>query len=175
MKQLFIVATIFGIFLSGCNQDEASVQEIQPETYTVQSVQALEQRLVQLNEKLSADYLQMKQIYGYAFSNTTALDANNLKSLNVQAVSATALKPVKEHYCSLMNGYFAELYRLGRFNLTVVETIKLNNAPTKGLATQFVNTASFYQFVMEEHSTYKQAQQLMGFGCNLRAALSPIS
>ena len=38
---------------------------------------------------------------------------------------------------------------------------------------KFENADQFYKFILDEHSSYKQAQQVMGFGCNLRGALSP--
>ncbi|RKG31103.1 hypothetical protein D7V32_09470 [Acinetobacter tianfuensis] len=174
MKPFMAAALIGSIFLVGCVEDNTPAQALNPELYSVQNASQLQQKIADLNVKLADDYMQMKQMYGYAFSNTFALNADDLKTLNAQAVSATALKPVKEHYCSMMNGYFNELYRYGHFNQNLMDDVVLNNASAVGLADHFKNAASFYQFVMEEHSTYKQAQQLMGFGCNLRGALSPV-
>ena len=72
-----------------------------------------------------------------------------------------------------MNGYFNELYRLGHYILNLLPAIKMNNAPKTGLKQKFENADQFYKFILDEHSSYKQAQQVMGFGCNLRGALSP--
>jgi len=49
----------------------------------------------------------------------------------------------------------------------------MNNAPASNLKSKFANADAFYNFVLEEHTTYKQAQLGMGFGCNLRGALTP--
>ena len=179
MKCYVTAAVLSSVLLAACSNGETSktdgskAMDVSAAAYTVQDAAKLQQRIAALNAELANSYQQMKRQNAYAFSDSSALNADDLTTLNVQAVSATALKPVKENYCTVMNGYFNELYRLGHFNLNLLDGIAMANAPKTGLRQQFENADTFYRFILEQHTSYKQAQQLMGFGCNLRAALTP--
>ncbi len=68
--------------------------------------------------------------------------------------------------------YFAEMYRLGHFNLAMVKDLKLPNAGQEDWSQVFSNADQFYDFIINRYTTYKQAQETMQYGCNLKAALN---
>lgn len=173
MKPILALTILSSLFFSACSSETPQKTEIDPAVYAVKNAAALQQRMNALNEQLAQNYQQFKQKEQIAFSDQSVLNSHDLKTLNLHAVSSTSLKPTKEAYCQMMNGYFNELYRLGHYNLNLLNDIQMNRAPTSDLKHKFENAEVFYQFILEEHTTYKQAQQIMGFGCNLRAALTP--
>ena len=71
----------------------------------------------------------------------------------------------------MMNAYFADMYRLGHYNLELVDDIQLPNAANENLKDNFSNVDHFYTFILDRYTTYRQVQQTMGYGCNLKAAL----
>lgn len=173
MKPMFAVTILSSLFISACFSEEQQKAEVDPQIYAAKDAQDLQRRIDQLNGRLAQEFQQFKQKESFAFSDQSALDAANLRTLNLHPVSSTSLKPTKEAYCVMMNGYFNELYRLGHYNLNLLDAVKMNNAPKIGLKQKFENADQFYKFILDEHSSYKQAQQVMGFGCNLRGTLSP--
>ena len=74
-------------------------------------------------------------------------------------------------YCDMMNGYFAEMYRLGHYNLNLVNDIQLPNAEKEDLKANFSTADQFYTFILDRYTSYRQVQQTMNYGCNLKAAL----
>lgn len=170
--KLFLAATVFmTVMLTACSANEQEKKTVNPQSYQVADTAALQQRFEQLNQKLASDFTQLKKVESLAFSDQSALDVNNLKSLNQHFVASTALKPAKVAYCDVMNGYFAEMYHLGHFNLDKVGAVKLPNAGNEDLTQVFANTDQFYDFIINRYTTYKQAQETMQYGCNLKAAL----
>src|SRR5690606_23461950 len=99
-----------------------------PVRYQVQTAQGLQQRLDALTVQLAQDFQKFKKVESIAFAHQFPLDVNNRQSLNQHLVSITALKPRKIAYCDMMNSYFADMYRLGHYNLELVDDIKLPNA-----------------------------------------------
>ena len=71
-----------------------------------------------------------------------------------------------------MNHYFSEMYHLGHVNLALVKDVKLPNAANEDLSQVFANADQFYDFIINRYTTYKQAQETMQYGCNLKAALA---
>ena len=120
---------------------------------------------------MAQDFKQFKQVENIAFAHQFPLDVNNLQTLNQHLVASTALKPTKIAYCDMMNGYFAELYRLGHYNLDFLKDVKLPRAEQENLAENFANAESYYDFILNRYTSYRQVQQTMGYGCNLKAAL----
>lgn len=173
MKPIFALTILTSLFFSACSSEKPQKAVIDPAVYRVKNADELQQKINLLNQQLAQDYQNFKKKEYIAFSDQSALDTNDLKTLSLHAVSSTSLKPTKEAYCTMMNTYFNELYRLGYYNLNLLNDVKMNNAPQVDLKHKFENTDQFYTFILEEHSTYKHAQQLMGFGCNLRGALNP--
>ena len=173
MKPMFAATILSSLFISACFSEEQQKAEVDPKIYAAKDAQDLQRRIDQLNGRLAQEFRQFKQKESFAFSDQSALDTANLRTLNLHPVSSTSLKPTKEAYCVMMNGYFNELYRLGHYNLNLLDAVKMNNAPKTGLKQKFENADQFYKFILDEHSSYKQAQQVMGFGCNLRGTLSP--
>ncbi|OTG82732.1 hypothetical protein B9T33_04585 [Acinetobacter sp. ANC 5054] len=170
--KLFLVATVLTtVMLTACSANEQEKKTLNPQSYQVADRAALQQRFEQLNQKLASDFAQLKKVESLAFSDQSALDVNNLKSLNQHFVASTALKPSKVAYCDVMNGYFAEMYHLGHFNLDKVNAVKLPNAGNEDLSQVFANSDQFYDFIINRYTTYKQAQETMQYGCNLKAAL----
>lgn len=171
--KLIAAAAVLSVMMAGCTEPKPEQVQVDINKYRVNDAPALQARLDELNAKLVQEYAQMKHQNAYAFADGSALDASDLMTLNMQAVSATALKPVKENYCAVMNNYFNELYRLGHFNIQLLPDVQIKHAPQQNLAQTFLNAQNFYQFILNDYSSYKQAQQQMGLGCNLLAALSP--
>lgn len=174
MKRIAAAAVFFSALFTACtNQEPQQFKAVNEAAYAAKDAQDLQQKINQLNKQFSEDFKRFKRTESLAFSDQSVLDVNNLKTLNLHTVSSTSLKPSKEAYCKMMNAYFNELYRLGHFNLNKLDGVKMNNAPASNLKSKFANADAFYNFVLEEHTTYKQAQLGMGFGCNLRGALTP--
>ncbi|KGT48383.1 hypothetical protein [Acinetobacter sp. HR7] len=159
-----------GLMLVACSQ-EPQKAEVDPKQYQVRSAQELQQRFEALNQKLAADFAQFKKVESIAFAHQFPLDVNNLQTLNQHLVASTALKPTKIAYCDMMNGYFAEMYRLGHFNLNLLNEVTLPNAKKENLKTDFSSADQFYTFILDRYTSYRQVQQVMNYGCNLKAAL----
>ncbi|EPF72806.1 hypothetical protein [Acinetobacter indicus] len=164
-----VLLTITG--LTACGPHEAEQVQVQPEQYQVASAEQLQQRFSALNRQLEADFQQFKQLESIAFAQQFPLDADNLMTLNQHLVSSTALKPTKAGYCDMMNGYFAEMYRLGHYNLELLDQIQLPQAQQENLKQNFANADNFYNFILNRYTSYRQVQQTMNYGCNLKAAL----
>ncbi|PJI30559.1 hypothetical protein [Acinetobacter pseudolwoffii] len=158
------------IGLTACSK-EPQKPVVDPVKYQVQTAQKLQQRFDALNSQLAQDFQKFKKLESIAFSHQFPLDVNNLQTLNRHLVSSTALKPSKIAYCDMMNAYFADMYRLGHYNLELVDDIQLPNAANENLKDNFSNVDHFYTFILDRYTTYRQVQQTMGYGCNLKAAL----
>ena len=158
------------IGLTACSK-EPQKPVVDPVKYQVQTAQELQQRFDALNSQLAQDFQKFKKLESIAFSHQFPLDVNNLQTLNRHLVSSTALKPSKIAYCDMMNAYFADMYRLGHYNLELVDDIQLPNAANENLKDNFSNVDHFYTFILYRYTTYRQVQQTMGYGCNLKAAL----
>ena len=169
MKVWFGILTA-SMFAVACSSEVKQV-EIDPAQYQVKSAQELQQRFQALNSKLTSDFAQFKKVESNAFAHQYAFDANELKKLNMHLVASTSLKSTKVAYCDMMNGYFAEMYRLGHFNLNLINDVKLPNAPNENLKDNFSSTDHFYNFILDRYTSYRQVQQTMNYGCNLKAAL----
>lgn len=171
MKRLSIMALMLVIgAVQGCSQQK-DTKVVDLAQFKVDTAQALQQRIDERNEKLRADFLQFKKIESIAFSDQSELDVNNLKTLSLHLVSRNALKSSKESYCKMMNQYFADIYHLGHFNLPLISQIQIPQTQSKDLPNYFADAEHYYQFIIQEHTTYKQVQEAMGLGCNLRSAL----
>lgn len=173
MKRIAAAAVFSSALFTACSNQEPQQPAVNEAKICNKDAQDLQQKINQLNMQFSEDFKRFKQAESLAFSDQSVLDVNNLKTLNLHTVSSTSLKPSKEAYCKMMNAYFNELYRLGHFNLNQLDGVKMNNAPASNLKSKFANADAFYTFILEEHTTYKQAQLGMGFGRNLRGALTP--
>lgn len=172
MKPLIFTILISIILVSACSSSEQPKTQIDPQQYKVQDVASLQQRFETLNQQLSKDYQAFKKTNNIAFSDQSVLDVNQLKTLNLHAVSSTSLKPVKQAYCEMMNGYFAEMYHLGHQNSKLIGQVKLPHVQDEDLSKSFADADQFYDFILNRYTTYRQAQEIMGFGCNLKAALN---
>ena len=172
MKPLIWTTLMLSTLLSGCSSEEKPKAVVDVKAYQVDNIDQLQQRFTQLNEKLAVDFKQFKQIENIAFANQYPLDTSDLKTLNMHLVASTALKPTKMAYCDLMNGYFTEMYRLGHSNLNLVKDLKLAHAEHENLEQSFASADQFYDFILNRYTTYRQVQQVMGYGCNLKAALN---
>ena len=172
MKPLIFTILISTILLSACSSSEQYKTQIDPHKYKVQDAASLQQRFETLNQQLSKNYQAFKKNNNIAFSDQSVLDANQLKTLDQNAVSRTSLKPVKQAYCEMMNGYFAEMYHLGNQNLSLIGQVQLPNMQAEDLEKSFANADQFYDFILNHYTTYRQAQEIMGYGCNLKAALN---
>ncbi|WP_436915650.1 hypothetical protein [Acinetobacter gandensis] len=171
--KLFLASTVLtAVMLSACSANEQEKSAVNSQSYQVADATTLQQRFEQLNQKLANDFAQLKKMESLAFSDQSALDVTNLKTLNQHFVANTALKSSKVAYCNVMNGHFAEMYRLGHFNLAMVKDLKLPNAGQEDWSQVFSNADQFYDFIINRYTTYKQAQETMQYGCNLKAALS---
>lgn len=166
--RLGIVAASF--LLLACSNDQEEIL-IDPTQYQVKTPVELQQRIDQLNHQLETDFLAFKKKEMNAFAHQFPLDSNNLNTLNQHLVASTSLKPTKVAYCDLMNSYFSDLYRLGQVNLNLLDQIELSNAKNENLKVIFSNSDEFYHFILDRYTTYRQVQQTMGYGCNLKAAL----
>jgi len=173
MMKPFIFATLISSLLfSACSSSEQHKTQIDPQQYKVHDVASLQQRFETLNQQLSKNYQAFKKTNNIAFSDQSVLDVNQLKTLDQNAVSRTSLKPVKQAYCDMMNGYFAQMYHLGNQNLNLIGQVQLPNMQAEDLAKNFANADQFYDFILNHYTTYRQAQEIMGYGCNLKAALN---
>ena len=171
MKPFVLATLILSVVLSACSSSEQQKIQIDPQKYKVQDAARLQQRFESLNQQLSKDYQAFKKSNNIAFSDQSLLDVNQLQTLNLHAVSSTSLKPVKQAYCQMMNGYFAEMYQLGHQNLNIIGQVKLPHAQGENLSKNFADADQFYDFILNRYTSYRQAQEIMGFGCNLKAAL----
>ena len=171
MKPFVLATLILSVVLSACSSSEQQKIQIDPQKYKVQDAARLQQRFESLNQQLSKDYQAFKKSNNIAFSDQSLLDVNQLQTLNLHAVSSTSLKPVKQAYCQMMNGYFAEMYQLGHQNLNIIGHVKLPHAQGENLSKNFADADQFYDFILNHYTSYRQAQEIMGFGCNLKAAL----
>jgi outer membrane murein-binding lipoprotein Lpp len=171
MKPFVLATLILSVVLSACSSSEQQKIQIDPQKYKVQDAASLQQRFESLNQQLSKDYQAFKKSNNIAFSDQSLLDVNQLQTLNLHAVSSTSLKPVKQAYCQMMNGYFAEMYQLGHQNLNIIGQVKLPHAQGENLSKNFADADQFYDFILNHYTSYRHAQEIMGFGCNLKAAL----
>ena len=171
MKPFVLATLILSVVLSACSSSEQQKIQIDPQKYKVQDAARLQQRFESLNQQLSKDYQAFKKSNNIAFSDQSLLDVNQLQTLNLHAVSSTSLKPVKQAYCQMMNGYFAEMYQLGHQNLNIIGQVKLPHTQGEKLSKNFADADQFYDFILNRYTSYRQAQEIMGFGCNLKAAL----
>ncbi len=128
MKSFVYSSLLVVCGLIACSNPQETQENIDPKQYQVQDAAALQQRIDALNAKLAQDFKQFKQVESIAFAHQFPLDVNNLQTLNQHLVASTALKPTKIAYCDMMNGYFAELYRLGHYNLDLLKDVKLASA-----------------------------------------------
>ena len=135
--KIWLTSLALLVGLTACSQ-EAKKPVVDPVQYQVQTAPELQQRFDALNMKLAQDFQKFKKVESIAFSHQFPLDANNLQSLNRHLVSSTALKPSKIAYCDMMNTYFADMYRLGHYNLELVDEIKLPNASNENLKENFL-------------------------------------
>lgn len=159
------------LWIAACSNSEPATSKVNMAAYQVENAAALQQGFNQLNTKLATDFKHFKQVESQAFSNQSALDVNDLSTLDLHLVASTALKPTKVAYCNLMNGYFAEMYRLGHANLSLLKSVQLPHTEQENLVQDFASVDQFYDFILNRYSSYRQVQQVMGYGCNLKAAL----
>ena len=171
MKPLLWTTLILSLGLVGCGESTPEKAKIDETLYKVNNAQELQTRFTQLNEKLVTDFAQFKKVEHIAFSHQLPLDVNDLKTLNMHLVASTSLKPTKVAYCDLMNHHFAEMYRLGHYNLNLVKDVKLPQAETENLEHDFATADQFYDFIINRYTSYRQVQQVMNYGCNLKEAL----
>lgn len=171
MKSFVYSSLLVVCGLIACSNPQETQENIDPKQYQVQDAVALQQRIDALNTKLAQDFKQFKQAENIAFAHQFPLDVNNLQTLSQHLVASTALKSTKIAYCDMMNGYFAELYRLGHYNIDLLKDVKLARAEQENLVANFANAESFYDFILNRYTSYRQVQQTMGYGCNLKAAL----
>jgi hypothetical protein len=168
MKPLVLTTLAVGMFLTACSNSEPEKKQVDAKAYQVSNAAELQTRFDQLNTQLKTNFKQFKQVESIAFAHQNPLDVTDLKTLNMHLVASTALKPTKVAYCDLMNGYFSEMYRLGHYNLKLVKNIKLPKAEKENLEQNFASKDQFYDFIMNRYTTYRQVQQIMGYGCNLK-------
>lgn len=171
MKPIILATLVSSVVVSACSSSEQQKIHIDPKKYKVQDAASLQQRFETLNQQLSKDYQAFKKSNNIAFSDQSVLDVNQLQTLNLHAVSSTSLKPVKQAYCQMMNRYFAEMYQLGHQNLNIIGQVKLPHAQAENLSKNFADADQFYDFILNRYTSYRQSQEIMGFGCNLKAAL----
>lgn len=172
MKLLLITTVISAVLLVGCDNQNQQKEAINASDYKVKDVASLQSRFEQLNSQFSTNFTNFKKVESLAFAQQHPLDVNDLTTLNMHLVASTALKPTKIAYCDLMNHYFVQMYRLGHFNLDLVQGVKLPNAKNENLKADFSTPEAFYDFIMNRYTTYRQVQQVMNYGCNLKGALS---
>ena len=170
MKKTWALLVVITTGLIACADQKTSVQ-VNAADYQVADQATLEKRLQARNAQFAEDFTAFKKAHSHAFSTQKPVTEAELKKLHMHAVGATALKPTKEAYCSMMNGYFSDIYRLGHFNLAYIQNVTVLDRAAEDAQENFANPDAFYKLVMERATTYRQAQQLMGYGCNLKAAL----
>ena len=170
MKRIFLGAVALSVLFAGCSSQDSSVK-IQADAYRVSDQTALNAKLDHFNQQLETSFANFKKTHYSAFSTQNAVSVKNLNQLHMHAVSATALKTTKQAYCEMMNGYFADIYRLGYFNSTLLGHVNILNVDLEHAQSTFSSANAYYNFVMEQATTYRQAQQIMNFGCNLKSSL----
>ena len=153
IKPLICATLISSLLFSACSSSEQHKAPVDPQQYKVQDAASLQQRFETLNQQLSKDYQAFKKTNNIAFSDQSVLDVNQLKTLDQNAVSRTSLKPVKQAYCEMMNGYFAEMYHLGNQNLNLIGQVQLPNMQAEDLEKSFANTDQFYDFILNRYTT----------------------
>ena len=172
MIKPFILATFMSsLILSACSSSEQNKIQIHPEDYKVENVAQLEQRFETLNQQLSRDYQNFKKNNAIAFSDQSIFDVQQLQTLDLHAVSRTSLKPVKQAYCKMMNDYFVHMYYLGHQNINLLSQTQWPKIKNQDLIKDFSSADQFYDFILNRYTHYRQAQEIMGFGCNLKQAL----
>ena len=172
MKPLVLTTLTITLLLTACSNSEHEKQQVDVKAYQVQNAEELQFRFDQLNNQLALDFKRFKKDEHIAFAHQYPLDTNDLKTLNMHLVASTSLKPTKISYCELMNRYFTNMYRLGHYNVMLLDDIKLPRAENENLKNNFENPENFYDFIINRYTTYKQVQQIMGYGCNLKKALN---
>ena len=60
---------------------------------------------------------------------------------------------------------------MGYYTLILVNLIQLPVAENEDLKSNFASSDQFYTFILDRYTTYRQVQQTMNYGCNLKAAL----
>lgn len=170
--RFILVTLILSTMLVACSSSEQAAVKLDTTQYQVADAGVLQQRFNHLNQQLSEDYQLFKKNNNIAFSDQSILDVNQLQSLHLHAVSRSSLKPVKQAYCEMMNDYFVQMYHLGNQNLDLMPQIQLPHVSAQNLAKDFSSAAAFYDFVLNRYSSYRQAQEIMGLGCNLKHALA---
>src|SRR5690606_28786579 len=155
-----------------CTAQHQPDARVSPLQYHVNTAAELHQRFNTPNAQLAQDLQQLREVDSIAASHQIPLDIHNLQTLNQHPGSRTALKSSKLAYCDMMNAYFAGMYRLGHYNLDLVPAIQLPNAKEEDLKKNFSDSDQFYSFILDRYTTYRQVQQTMNYGCNLKAALS---
>ena len=170
--RFILVTLILSSMLVACSSSEQAAVKLDTTQYQVADAGVLQQRFNHLNQQLSEDYQLFKRNNNIAFSDQSILDVNQLQSLHLHAVSRSSLKPVKQAYCEMMNDYFVQMYHLGNQNLDLMPQIQLPHVSAQNLAKDFSSAAAFYDFVLNRYSSYRQAQEIMGLGCNLKHALA---
>lgn len=172
VMRFILVTLILSSMLVACSSSEQAAVKLDTTQYQVADAGVLQQRFNHLNQQLSEDYQLFKKNNNIAFSDQSILDVNQLQSLHLHAVSRSSLKPVKQAYCEMMNDYFVQMYHLGNQNLDLMPQIQLPHVSAQNLAKDFSSAAAFYDFVLNRYSSYRQAQEIMGLGCNLKHALA---
>ena len=172
VMRFILVTLILSTMLVACSSSEQAAVKLDITQYQVADAGVLQQRFNHLNQQLSEDYQLFKKNNNIAFSDQSILDVNQLQSLHLHAVSRSSLKPVKQAYCEMMNDYFVQMYHLGNQNLDLMPQIQLPHVAAQNLAKDFSSAAAFYDFVLNRYSSYRQAQEIMGLGCNLKHALA---
>ena len=172
VMRFILVTLILSSMLVACSSSEQAAVKLDTTQYQVADAGVLQQRFNHLNQQLSEDYQLFKRNNNIAFSDQSILDVNQLQSLHLHTVSRSSLKPVKQAYCEMMNDYFVQMYHLGNQNLDLMPQIQLPHVSAQNLAKDFSSAAAFYDFVLNRYSSYRQAQEIMGLGCNLKHALA---
>ena len=170
--RFILVTLILSTMLVACSSSEQTAVKLDITQYKVADAGVLQQRFNHLNQQLSEDYQLFKRNNNIAFSDQSILDVKQLQSLHLHAVSRSSLKPVKQAYCEMMNDYFVQMYHLGNQNLDLMPQIQLPHVAAQNLVKDFSSAAAFYDFVLNRYSSYRQAQEIMGLGCNLKHALA---
>lgn len=171
MKPFILATMVSSVLLAACSAQESNQIKINTEDYKVPDATHLQQRFETLNQQFSLDYQNFKNDHQIAFSDQSIFDVNQLQTLHLHAVSRTSLKPVKQAYCKIMNGYFVQMYHLGHQNLDLVPQLQLSSLNGQDLSQEFSGADPFYDFILNRVSSYRQAQEIMGYGCNLKQAL----
>lgn len=168
----FILGTlILSSMLVACSSSEQAAVKLDTTQYQVADAGVLQQRFNHLNQQLSEDYQLFKRNNNIAFSDQSILDVNQLQSLHLHAVSRSSLKPVKQAYCEMMNDYFVQMYYLGHQNINLLSQTQWPKIKNQDLIKDFSSADQFYDFILNRYTHYRQAQEIMGFGCNLKQAL----